>query len=104
MTWCTARRAGKRIERGRGRLKKRKTDLHVMHILSDFVPILLFKKNALSAEGLYLSFALSLLEEQRLGRARRATERRFGGEQGRFAKLDDTMGGRAFLGIGRQSA
>jgi hypothetical protein len=78
--------------------------LHIEHIITNFVPVLLLQKDAFSTKGLYLGLTLPLLHERDFGRARRPSGKSIGGEQWRLMGFRNAMRGWAFLWVDERVA
>lgn len=75
------------------------TNLHIMHIITDLITILLFKVNAFTTERDDLCFTLSLLKKSGLCGAGGPASGAFCREERGLVRLGDAMRRRAFLGI-----
>jgi hypothetical protein len=74
-------------------------DLHILHIVTDFISVFLFQKDTFTTKSLYLGLSLFLLNESNLGQARSSPGESIRRQKGRFVRLGNAMGRRPFLGI-----
>ena len=75
------------------------TDLHILHIVANFISIFLFQKDAFTTESLYLGLSLFLLSESNFGGTRSLSSESIRRQKWRFVRLRNAMGRRLFLGI-----
>jgi hypothetical protein len=74
-------------------------DLHILHIVANFISVFLFQKDPFTTKSLYLGLSLLLLNESNFGRARGPSGESICRQKWRFVGLRDAMWRRPFLGI-----
>jgi hypothetical protein len=77
------------------------THLHIKHIMADFVSILFFEEDAITAEGRYVCFALALQDGGLCGAGGFPVLDTIEWEEGRLVcgSFRNAVGGRALLGV-----